>query len=151
MSAFKGEEMKRPKTDYKGFYENLVEQIQGYKGKKEEIIELTPEFFKLMTNLLEDHRTPQKAKPLINAAIAYFVAPYDITPEEVYGPIGFMDDIFICLYVIKRLREIIEIELLEDNWEGTESLLGIVNEVYRSVEKYIGDDQVKILDYVGIK
>lgn len=143
--------MKRPKTDYKGFYENLVEEIKGYKGKKEEIIELAPELFKLMTNLLEDHRTPNKAKPLVNAAIAYFVAPYDVIPEEVYGPIGFMDDIFLCLYVIKRLREIIEVELLEDNWEGMESLLGIVNEVYPIVEKSVGDDRVKILDYVGIK
>jgi len=143
--------MKRPKTDYKGFYENLVEQIQGYKGKKEEIVELVPELFKLMTNLLEDQRTPKEAKPLINAAIAYFVAPYDVTPEEVYGPLGFMDDIFICLYVIKRLRGIIEVELLEDNWEGVESILDIVNEVYPIVEKYIGDDREKVLDYVGIE
>lgn len=143
--------MKRPKTDYKGFYENLVEQIKVYKGKKEEIIELAPELFRLMTNLLEDHRTPKKAKPLINAAVAYFVAPYDVTPEEVYGPLGFMDDIFICLYVIKRLRKIMEVELLEDNWEGVESIFDIVNEAYPIVEKHIGDDQEKILDYVGIE
>lgn len=45
--------MKRPKTDYKGFYENLVEQIQSYKGKKEEIIELAPELFKLMTQAVD--------------------------------------------------------------------------------------------------
>lgn len=143
--------MKKRKTDYVGFYETLVEQIKEYKGKKEEIIELTPELFKLMTNLLEDHRIPKKAKPLINAAIAYFVTPYDVVPEEVYGPIAFMDDIFICLYVIKKLKDIIDEQLLEDNWDGVEQIMDIVDDIYLSVEKYIGEDKEKILDYVGIK
>ena len=92
--------MKPKKPNYTGFYESLSEQIQSYKGKKGDLIELAPPLFKLLTNLLEDYRTPKKARPLINAALAYFVSPYDVYPEEVYGAEGFTDDIFLCLYVV---------------------------------------------------
>ena len=36
----------------------------------------------------------------ISAAIAYYVAPDDIIPEEIYGPYGYIDDIFISVYVL---------------------------------------------------
>lgn len=142
--------MKRPKTDYRGFYENLVDEIREYKGKKEAVVELAPTLFKLMTNLLEDHRTPQDVKPLINAAIAYFVAPYDVLPEEVYGAEGFIDDIFICFYVIRKMTDSLKNELLEDNWEGDEPLFEVVDDTYAEVEEIIGEDREKVLNYVGL-
>jgi uncharacterized membrane protein YkvA (DUF1232 family) len=142
--------MKRPKTDYRGFYENLVDEIKQYKGNKAAVVELAPPLFKLMTNLLEDHRTPQSVKPLINAAIAYFVAPYDVLPEEVYGAEGFIDDIFICFYVIRKLADSIDTDLLEDNWEGDEPLFDVVDDAYDEVEEIIGKDGERILNYVGL-
>jgi uncharacterized membrane protein YkvA (DUF1232 family) len=142
--------MKRPKTDYRGFYENLVDEIKQYKGGKAAIVELAPTLFKFMTNLLEDHRTPRSARPLINAAIAYFVAPYDVLPEEVYGAEGFIDDIYLCLHVIKILAASIDRELLEDNWEGDEPLFEAVDDVYALVANIIGKDREKVLDYVGL-
>lgn len=142
--------MTKRRTDYKGFYESLVEQIKSYKGDKEEIIELAPELFKIMTNLLEDHRTPTKAKPLINAAIAYFVAPYDVLPEEVHGPIGFMDDIFLCTFVLRNLEGIVSLELLEDNWDGVEPLKDILDQVYPEAKEHMGEEASNILDYVGL-
>lgn len=143
--------MNKPKTDYRGFYENLVDEIREYKGIKEPLIELAPPLFKLMTNLLEDHRTPQAVKPIINAAIAYFIAPYDVFPEAVYGAEGFIDDIFICFYAIRKMSGSIAKELLEDNWEGEESLFEAVDKAYAKVEELIGKDKEKVLHYVGLE
>ncbi len=142
--------MKKIRTDHRGFYENIIDEIKDYKGNNEPIIELAPTLFKLMTNLLEDHRTPQNIRPLINAAIAYFVAPYDVLPEQVYGAEGFIDDIFLCLYVIRKMADSISKELLEDNWEGDEPLFVVMDDIYTRVEGIIGKDKEKVLSYIGL-
>ena len=140
--------MKEKQTMHEGFIESLIEQIQYYDGEKKEIILLAPELFKLMTNLLKDERTPPEAQSLINGAIAYFVAPYDGLPEEVHGPLGFMDDIFVCLYVLKKLMNFVDWELLIENWEGVESIRTVVDNVYPEVKEYVRGAAEHIVNYV---
>ena len=140
--------MTKKRRGQAGFYEDLVEQVQGYRGEKKEIVRLAPELFKLMTNLMRDNRLPKEAKPLINGAISYFVAPYDGIPEEAFGPIGFMDDIFVCLHVLRKLMKIVDTRLLDDNWESAESVKTFVERVYPDVEEYMRHAAKHILNYV---
>ncbi|MFQ6675505.1 MAG: YkvA family protein [Fidelibacterota bacterium] len=135
---------------YRGFYENLVDRVQGYKGRRERTIHLAPTFFKLMTNLLEDKKTPQETRSLISSAIAYFVVPRDVIPEEVFGPLALIDDVFVCLYVSKKLLNMMDEELLTAHWEGVEPLPDLVDELYPLAEKYVGHAKEKILNYVGL-
>lgn len=133
-----------------GFYEDLVDTVQGYKGRRERTIHLAPKFFKLMTNLLEDKRTPGEARPLISSAIAYFVVPRDVIPEDVFGPLALIDDVFLSLHVSKKLMDMMEAELLSAHWEGDEPLQDLVDELYPLAEKYVGHAKEKILNYVGL-
>ncbi|MFQ5888213.1 MAG: YkvA family protein [Candidatus Hydrothermarchaeales archaeon] len=82
---------------FRGFHEILEEGVRNYEGEFHEIINLTPDMFRLFTNLLEDPLVPASSKPIINATIAYFAAPFDALPEEVYGPVGYLDDLFLCV------------------------------------------------------
>lgn len=135
-------------TDYGEFYGDLVEQTQNYKGEKEDIVRLAPELFRFLTNLQNNKKTPKEAKSLIGGAISYFIAPYDGLPEEVYGPLGFMDDIFVSLYVMKKLIPILKERLIKDNWEGEESLQTVLDRVYPEVEEYVRGAAKHILNYV---
>ncbi len=138
-------------TDYRGFYELLQEHITGYRGEFDDIVLLVPDFFRLLTNLLEDARVAKKARMLINAAIAYFVAPYDVQPEEVYGPFGYLDDLFLCTYVIRELRSLVPHEVMENAWEAEFDLQQITDMVYERCRVSLGEKTDAVLQYVGLK
>lgn len=138
-------------TDYRGFYELLQEHVTEYRGEFDDIVLLVPDFFRLLTNLLEDARVSKEARMLINAAIAYFVAPYDVHPEEVYGPFGYLDDLFLCAYVIRELRSLLPDEVMEDAWEAEFDLKQITDAVYEKSREGLDEKTDAILKYVGLK
>ena len=35
----------------------------------------------------------------------YFVPPNDVISEEIYGPLGYIDDIFLCTVVLKKFKK----------------------------------------------
>lgn len=143
--------MKRKRlTDFKGFYETLKENLETYRGKFDEIIYFGPELFRLLTNLLEDSRVPKKSRLIINSAIAYFVAPYDVIPEEIYGPLGYIDDIFLCTFVLRKIRDELGEEIIEDNWEGEGNICDHLEEIYNKSREMIDDKEQSILEYAGL-
>ena len=87
------------------FYDDLRQDIATYEGRHDDLIYLAPEFYRLLTNLLDDPRLPSRLRPLVSCAIAYFILPADIIPEEIYGPYGYVDDIFLCAFIANQVRE----------------------------------------------
>ena len=76
---------------FKDFYDTLVENLETYSGEYESFIDYGPSLFKLLCDLLNsgvDH----SLKLPICGAIAYYVTPDDVIPENVYGPYGYIDD-----------------------------------------------------------
>ena len=137
-------------TDYRGFYELLREHISGYRGDFDEVVLLAPDFFRLLTNLLEDPRAPPTARRLITAPLAYFVAPYDVSPEEVYGPIGYLDDLFLCAHVVRQLQTMLPGEVLEQAWEAEFDLPTTTDGVYAKSRAALGEKADEVLRYVGL-
>jgi uncharacterized membrane protein YkvA (DUF1232 family) len=41
-------------------------------------------------------------------AIIYFVSPIDVIPEAIFGPIGYVDDFGLLLFVLKLLTAKVE-------------------------------------------
>jgi uncharacterized membrane protein YkvA (DUF1232 family) len=65
-----------------------------------------------------DPRTPTRAKALLLAALAYFIAPADAVPDFVAG-LGFTDDLAVLLMIIRTMRD----HLLPDHYERARAWL----------------------------
>ena len=92
-------------TIMKRFDSLLEEAVSGYEGKFSEIISEAPAFYGLMVRLLDDPNLPKHLSQLVIAAMAYFILPADAIPEDKYGPIGYIDDIFLCAFVADRVMK----------------------------------------------
>jgi uncharacterized membrane protein YkvA (DUF1232 family) len=134
----------------KDFKEMLKADIDRYEGRHDAFIFLTPEWYKLMTNLLDDARLPNKLKPLVSCAIAYFIIPADVISEEIHGPYGYIDDIFFCALVANEIiKRTGDPHLLVENWEGEGNIAELVDEMLEKEEELIGTNRRRILSYTG--
>lgn len=134
----------------KDFYSKLKSDIEAYEGRYDDFIYLTPEWYKLMTNLLDDSRLPHRLKPMVSCAIAYFIIPADVISEEIHGPYGYIDDIFFCAFVADEIRKNSQkSHILVENWEGEGDILDLIKEVLDNEKKLIGDNRKLIFDYTG--
>jgi uncharacterized membrane protein YkvA (DUF1232 family) len=134
----------------KRFDKLLEQEVSGYKGKHSEIIIKAPALYKLMTRLLDDPALPGHLSPLVIASIAYFILPEDVIPEEKYGPLGFVDDIFLCAFVADKVRkEAGTDDILIRNWDDKTPVVPLIQQILEHEEELIGDKKQVIMDYIG--
>jgi uncharacterized membrane protein YkvA (DUF1232 family) len=134
----------------KSFYESLKEDIARYEGRHDEFIYLAPEWYRLMTNLLDNPRLPDRLRPLVACAIAYFILPADIIPEEIYGPYGYIDDIWFCAFAAREVAErTSDPKLLEECWDGEGDVLALTEDMLKKEKEFIADKRDLILKYTG--
>lgn len=95
-------------------------------------------------------RLPRKLRPLVLAAIAYFILPVDNIPEELEGTYGYVDDIWLCAFVVQRvMQEIGTPEVLETHWDGEGDVVRLVEEIVNQ-ENILSKDQCeRVLLYIG--
>jgi uncharacterized membrane protein YkvA (DUF1232 family) len=134
----------------KSFDQLLQEDIGNYEGRHDDLIYQAPAFYSLLTHLLDEPRLPNKFRPLILAAIAYFILPVDIIPEGLEGPYGYVDDIWLCAYVVDMVRKEIGLdEILTSNWDGESPLIPLLDEILVCENDLIGDKRNLIFGYIG--
>ena len=132
------------------FEELLREEIAFYEGRHDDLIYLAPDFYSLLTRLLDDPRLPAHLRPLISCAIAYFILPADIISEALHGPYGYVDDIWLCAFVTDRVRrELNDEAIVVENWTGEAPILPLLDEVLAKEQELIGQEREKILWYTG--
>lgn len=127
----------------------LEEEISGYHGKHEEIIRQAPALYRLMTRLLDDPAFPSHLSQLVIAAIAYFILPRDVIPEDEYGSLGFVDDLFLCAFVADTVQREAGSDILIRNWDGEMAVVPLVAKILESEEELIGRKKGEILDCIG--
>jgi uncharacterized membrane protein YkvA (DUF1232 family) len=128
----------------------LEKDIAGYEGDFYQIIHQAPALYKMMTKLLDDRSLPKKMSPLVIAAIAYFILPEDIIPEDKFGPVGYVDDIYLCAFVANEvIEEIGTPEILERNWDGKTPVVALIRDILDREIELIGDAKGRIMQYIG--
>jgi uncharacterized membrane protein YkvA (DUF1232 family) len=138
-------------VSFKDFYDVIRENLDSYDGHYDSFIDYGPDLFRLLTEILNEKSIGPKIRLKVCAAIAYYVAPFDIIPETIYGPNGYIDDIYVCTYVLKEIESDKGIEFLETIWEGNNNLKDVLEEAY-SKSKIVVDDHIgDILKYIGLK
>ncbi len=106
----------------------------------------------MFANLLEDGRVDAESRQRINAALAYFVTPFELMPRELHGPEGYLDQAYLCLWTVERLRDELPEHVLADAWEGEGEVLEITREVLPAVEAEIGPEGAEQLGrYLGLE
>lgn len=105
----------------------------------------------MLTRILDEKKVSSHIRLKISAALAYFVVPYDIISEQTYGPMGFVDDIFLCSYILKDIKDDFGLGLLEIYWENIDPLEDVIEECYMESIKILEKENIdKIIKYVGL-
>ena len=86
------------------FIEILRKNVITYKGDHHLIIRKAPELYSLAVKLLNDVKITKAIRLKLLCAIGYFVIPNDIFPEDEHGPIGYVEDIMLLIYIFREIN-----------------------------------------------
>lgn len=135
-------------ADFKDYYDALVENLETYTGEYESFIDYGPGLFKLLCDLLNSDIDSDLRLPICGA-IAYYVTPDDVIPENVYGPYGYIDDIYLSSYVLKLVGERHGYEFIQEI--SSPEIESIISECESKSLEILSDSEVKsIKDYIGL-
>lgn len=135
---------------FKDYFDVLSENLASYEGEYASFIDHGPSLYKLLTDVLNEENISPDMRLKISAAIAYYVIPMDIIPEKIYGPYGYIDDIFVSAHVIKKISDNLGYKFLEKYWIGTGKLETVVDECYNRSIEVLENKTEDILRYVGL-
>jgi len=139
------------------FYDRIRSTIERYVegkgavlGKTAEFLLLVPDVFNLLWRLTTDGRVNGKDKVLLVSAVGYFVMPFDLIPEALLGPIGYMDDLVFGVYVLNKLVGSVDVSVLREHWSGSDDVLETIQKVLNAADSLVGKDLVtKIKKMMG--
>ena len=137
-------------SEFKDFYDTLIENLDGYDGEYAYFINCGPNLFNLLCNLLSQKEINREMRLEISAAIAYYVAPDDIIPEEIYGPYGYIDDIFIAVYVLRKVAKEFGYDFLQNLWTHDTNVKDVMDDCYDNSLDLLEDKVHDVLSYVGL-
>ena len=87
---------------YQDYHDIIKDYLESYHGNYNKIIDYSSVLLKLLTDILNEKVLSSDHRLKICAALGYFVAPLDVTPQSVFGPEGFIDDSFCLLLCFTR-------------------------------------------------
>ena len=119
---------------FKDFYDTLIDNLENYAGEYESFIDYGPQLFKLLCELLNSDVDDSLRLPICGA-IAYYVNPDDVIPEQIYGPYGYIDDIYLSSYVLKMVGEKHGYEFIKQY--STENIEEIIHECESNPLKFL--------------
>ena len=131
------------------FYDKLRRTIENSlrRGDKKlakwaEFLLIAPDIFILLARLVNDSRVSGKNKILLGTGIAYFILPIDLMPELILGPIGYLDDLVLAVYILNRILTDTDEELLREHWSGSGDVLETIRKVLHSADGLVTKDLV---------
>ena len=133
---------------FKDFYDTLLENLDNYDGEYESFINYGPNLFKLLCDLLNTDIDVSLRLPICGA-IAYYVTPDDVISEQIYGPYGYIDDIYLASYVLKMVADKHGYDFLQQN--SNFEVEPIVKECEMKSLEILNKDEVdSIIAYIGL-
>ena len=139
------------------FYDRIRRAIRRYVdskgaalGKTADYLLLVPDVFILLWRLARDSRVSSKDKVLLVTAIAYYISPFDLIPEALVGPIGYLDDLVFGVYVLNKIVATNDPAVVRGHWSGSEDVLVTIQRVLGAADSLVGSSMVaKIKKMMG--
>jgi uncharacterized membrane protein YkvA (DUF1232 family) len=136
-----------PRDRAQRFYDRIRQNISRYLDKHGGAVEkggeylmLVPDMFMLLWRLVNDSRVGAKHKMLLGSGIAYYLFPFDVIPEGFIGPIGFLDDLVLGVYMLNSLLTDTDPQILREHWSGEEDVLATIRKVLDSADRLVGSE-----------
>jgi uncharacterized membrane protein YkvA (DUF1232 family) len=130
------------------FLDLLTKNIELFEGANKEIQKYCPNFFELLSNILNDKFVDWHTKLLISAALGYFVLEDDVIPDTEER--GYIDDLYIVTYVLNEIKNNQSSEIIIRNWTGEEDIVRLIDEIYIAASDIVGHLSKPILQKVGL-
>jgi uncharacterized membrane protein YkvA (DUF1232 family) len=134
------------------FYDRIRGRIQKFVGEKgsalgrtAEFLLLAPDVFILLWRLLRDSRVTGRNKVLLGSAVVYYIFPFDLLPEALLGPIGYLDDLVFGVYVLNRMLVDVDPSVLREHWSGGEDVLLTIQRVTNAADQLVSKEIVERL------
>jgi uncharacterized membrane protein YkvA (DUF1232 family) len=130
------------------YYDRLRERIHSaiakgrFTEKIADLLLLVPDTFMLLWRLMNDARVNGKDKVLLGTGLAYYIFPFDIVPEAILGPIGYLDDLVFGVYVLNKLLVGTDVEVLREHWSGREDILVSIQKVFNAADNLMAGDVI---------
>ena len=107
----------------------LVESAPGAGSGVRDLILLLPDLTILLGRLMRDRRVPLLQKAIAIAGLAYVVSPIDLLPAMIFGPLGFLDDLFVVAACLSRLLNHVHPDVVRSQWSGQGDALEVIQTV----------------------
>jgi uncharacterized membrane protein YkvA (DUF1232 family) len=134
------------------FYDRVRGRIEKFVGEKgsalgrtAEFLLLVPDVFILLWRLLGDSRVTGRNKVLLGSAVVYYIFPFDLLPEALVGPIGYLDDLVFGVYVLNRMLVDVDPSVLREHWSGGEDILLTIQRVTNVADQLVSKEIVERL------
>lgn len=134
----------------KSYYYYLKFAVDNYQDD-EDILKYLPDFYQLLCNIGCNNKSQWYTKMLVNASLSYLVLEEDIIPDK-GSKDGYLDDLYICAYVLKEIRDKVSKNIILDNigdLDFEDDIFQLIYDVVNRVSDILGDKTEKILDLVG--
>ena len=136
-----------PRDQAERFYDRLRQRIHSHLEGHGRVAEkfgdfllLVPDVFILLWRLTNDSRVSGKNKVLLGSSIAYYIFPFDVIPEAILGPIGYLDDLVFGVYVLNRMLADTDPEILRAHWSGSDDVLASIQKVLNAADNLVVGD-----------
>lgn len=128
-----------------GRYERLRARIARWASRKSALASksmeaalILPDFFRLLCGLAADPDVPPKAKAKITLALLYIVSPIDLLPEALFGPVSYLDDLVVAVYVVNHLLNQTSEEVIARHWKGKGEVIKIIRHYVAVTDELAG-------------
>jgi uncharacterized membrane protein YkvA (DUF1232 family) len=129
---------------YDHLRERVVRTVQRRGGRMSEgairALLLVPDVFILLVRLTLDKNVPKPTRALIGGALAYFVLPFDLFPEGILGPIGYMDDLVLATAVLAQSFSGELEPYARRHWSGSEDLRVVLRDITETAHALLGEN-----------
>jgi uncharacterized membrane protein YkvA (DUF1232 family)/predicted nucleic acid-binding Zn ribbon protein len=135
----------------KSYYYNLKTAVDDF-GEYEDVLRYLPDFYLLICNIVQGERSSWYTKMLANAALSYLVLENDLIADEM-GAEGYLDDLFLCAYVLKEIRDKVSKNIILESLgelEYGDEIFQLIYDVVNITSHYLDIDTDKILKFVGL-
>ena len=129
---------------HEDYYQRLRAQIrdwlksdEGRRHQWADYLLFAPDLFHLLWKLSTDADVGAGDKVKLVGALAYFIAPLDLMPEMLVGPIGYLDDIALTAYVLNAMLNHTDPQVLRRHWAGDGDVLEIIKKVLAAADKML--------------